>query len=1106
MRSVSLKKFINWIDLDRPDLSEFESKIFCCIRKCCCDTSRELRALAMRAFRHLMCLTRNPKPILSMHFEFFIIRFLTVETKWEAEKEQAILTIRSILTMPAADKYITDGIIRAVCSIAEQSGDKHRTICIELLCELLVFKTEAVSRSGGVRTIIHSLFELPYDMAKSIIQLLLALLDKPETRCYIRPGVDFEFIFSVFGDSCERTGAQREKLKTCSKLVLEFLRNWNGVMYLCIDNKRAARSIVSALAANGEDTRKIILEMFYLLFNLNLPNWNADLSTLDPEDFHNRLPSHLHDRNLSLVDQHYAIVLHLLYEAGIIEKLTQLIKEPNRYIVFYSTILISEILKLSNNLTSKSKRSAQSLPGLFHLATLFKDEELRHIAQASIARIDNSNLLFLRYLNGTQASDGFNAQEHKQMEKIKQRICWQVDDNHFKNMLNDSQVLVDKNFKKWNWETIMELLQGPLLNVKRLEETIKSTKFIKRLLNFYTPGNHQFAEIRYSKLNHLFVQVGCELMNTLLANAEGVKYLAECDLLPQLEAALAELDPINGSLQNDHIFSKDRMQGTLTPYYFTLLGSLSKLKTGIRLLEKFHIFDLYYHVSELRSRDDLVRAIINSLDYRREGHARVILSKVLTSAYKHIRLFATNFLRVLLRKDIPGFSDWGIYLLITQLYDPALEVSEMAVSVLDEACMKQENLNTLIKLKPSMSHLEFAGDSLLLRYLSSTEGLEYLLDRDYVETQMDTWFNSRNLHYVTRVELSLLRALESAESPEVGNRGSYWFDEKHESIIEDPEKLKKLDGFIFPHFYGELTKTCKGCEILQEKGHLTEFSSYLRVYREESSDDSIIFRLKANLWALGHIGASEIGITLLAKADIIEDIKWIAENSQVFSLKGSAVYVLGLIGRTELGDEVLHEAMWGSVFGGFDHLGTSTPKCWTTVSEWQYKGSLYSPASNLLEHNQLEREILTSIGNLSNHILANTGSRVLVRIKGLHPEQFQRADLFYEALHIVNHYHFRLAARQFVFELFEIALCSETFDTWSLVRKRLEIPSLGDAADPISGDGSHALAPAETFMDSFIDGNYSPVHEETKRLSRHTDCIDKIALEPIRLVRGFCID
>ncbi|KAI0220070.1 hypothetical protein L0F63_006941, partial [Massospora cicadina] len=674
MRSVALKKFINWLGLHQPDLSRFEAKIFGC------DSSRELRALAMRAFRHALRLTQNLRPLFSLHFEYFIIRFLTVETNWEAEKEQAILLIRAILTLPEAERYLTDGIIRAVCSIAEQSGDKLRIICVELLCELLVFNTEAVSRSGGIRIIIHSLFELPYEMSKSVVQLLLALLDKPETRCYFRPGADFELIFSVLNDSCERTGAHREKLKICTKLVLEFLRNWNGIMYLCVDNKRAARSIVDALAANAEDTRKAVLEMFFLLFNLGLPNWNAELNMLDPEDFHNRLPSYLHDRNLSLVNQHYAIILHLLFEAGIVERLTKLIEGNNRYIVFYSTILISEILKLSNSLTARSKKAAQPLPGLFHLATLFRNEELRHIAQTAISRIDNSNLLFLRYLRGGHASgsDSFNTQEHKQMEKIKQRIGRQVDDDHFKKMLNDSQ------------------------NDKRLDEAIKSTKFIKRLLHFYTPDSCQFAEIRYSKVNHLFVQVGCELLSALLANPDGTKYLAESDLLLSLKQPW-----INGSLHNDHIFSKGRMQGTLTPYYFTLLGTLSKFKLGVKLLEKFHIFDLYYHVSELRSRDDLVRAIINSLDYRR--------------GMPHIRLFATNFLRVLLRKDIPGFSSWGIYLLITQLYDPALEVCEMAVSVLDEACMKQENLNTLIQLKPSMSHLEFAGDPLLLRYLSSAE-------------------------------------------------------------------------------------------------------------------------------------------------------------------------------------------------------------------------------------------------------------------------------------------------------------------------------------------------------------------------------------------------
>lgn len=49
----------------------------------------------------------------------------------------------------------------------------------------------------------------------------------------------------------------------------------------------------------------------------------------------------------------------------------------------------------------------------------------------------------------------------------------------------------------------MELLQGPLLNAKRLDEAIKGTKFIKRLLFFYSPSSRQFSEIVYSKVNKI---------------------------------------------------------------------------------------------------------------------------------------------------------------------------------------------------------------------------------------------------------------------------------------------------------------------------------------------------------------------------------------------------------------------------------------------------------------------------------------------------------------------------------------------------------------------------------------------------------------------------
>lgn len=63
-----------------------------------------------------------------------------------------------------------------------------------------------------------------------------------------------------------------------------------------------------------------------------------------------------------------------------------------------------------------------------------------------------------------------------------------------------------------------------------------------------------------------------------------------------------------------------------------MLGTLSRHKEGIeyvystryarrpltpqlRLLEKFKVFTAFYHLSELRSREDLIKGIIENLDY-----------------------------------------------------------------------------------------------------------------------------------------------------------------------------------------------------------------------------------------------------------------------------------------------------------------------------------------------------------------------------------------------------------------------------------------------------------------------------------------------------------
>lgn len=122
-----------------------------------------------------------------------------------------------------------------------------------------------------------------------------------------------------------------------------------------------------------------------------------------------------------------------------------------------------------------------------------------------------------------------------------------------------------KDYTKWNWDTILELLQGPLLNPKRLDEVLKSTKFVKRLLSFFRPSKRFFSTIQVSKAaSNKFVRVGCALMRTLIGSGEGlslrarhsrppfcvqffhsgVKYLVENKLILQISEALAHLDPV----------------------------------------------------------------------------------------------------------------------------------------------------------------------------------------------------------------------------------------------------------------------------------------------------------------------------------------------------------------------------------------------------------------------------------------------------------------------------------------------------------------------------------------------------------------------------------
>lgn len=472
---------------------------------------------------------------------------------------------------------------------------------------------------------------------------------------------------------------------------------------------------------------------------------------------------------LKLLDHHLSIILIIFIESDILMALIDMVKSDDLFMSRKSTLLIGEILQLSTRLLPILMAiQVQSLPKLFALASNFEDEQVRHNATTALAHIDRLTRARTRYLasNVNKGNERLHTNSRRAQEKIhevKIRIGYAIDDAHFRQLLIDTQVLNTKDYTKWNWDSIIELLQGPLLNPRRLDEAMRGRKFIKRLLAFYRPFKHQFSDMSATKGTiGRYVKTGCTLLSTLLQNSDGVRYLSENKLLNDIASAFNELDPLmlnGGDPETEPIFSKERMENTLTCGYFALLGTISKYKEGVRILEKFKIFSCFYQISELKNRTDLKVAMITNLDYTLDGHPRVLLSKIMTSGYNPIRLFATQHLGVIMRQSESEYNDWAIRLLVTQLYDTHMDVCQTAVNLLDEACEKQANLELLVKCRPSLGHLGEIGNPLLLRFLSTSTGFRYLNALGYVQKEMDDWFERGNQNYVTQLELSLARAL-----------------------------------------------------------------------------------------------------------------------------------------------------------------------------------------------------------------------------------------------------------------------------------------------------------------------------------------------------------
>lgn len=282
------------------------------------------------------------------------------------------------------------------------------------------------------------------------------------------------------------------------------------------------------------------------------------------------------------------------------------------------------------------------------------------------------------------------------------------------------------------------------------------------------------------------------------------------------------------------------------------------------------------------------------MDYSFDEMPRLVLDRALTTSERSAgRLYATQFMLVLMRAKIPNFEVWGLPMLIRQTKDKDRTVALYAIEILDEACHERAYLEELVSLWPDFSPMGDRGKLLNTRFYSLPRGLNH--PKSKIQLEIESWVITYNKRYVLLVEADTHATLTLHTKNEDGTYSRRTCSSR--TAIIPPN--------VLPHLYGQLVQTDQGMENLTKYGQLQRL--YETLLQAKCSDEKESLHLKSAMWALGHISTSARGVDLLCDpvVRVYDKILCLVKQCEVYSIRATALHVLGLIGSTKAGANVL---------------------------------------------------------------------------------------------------------------------------------------------------------------------------------------------------------
>eukprot|EP00941_MAST-03F_sp_MAST-3F-sp1_P005481 g5481.t1 len=121
-----------------------------------------------------------------------------------------------------------------------------------------------------------------------------------------------------------------------------------------------------------------------------------------------------------------------------------------------------------------------------------------------------------------------------------------------------------------------------------------------------------------------------------------------------------------------------------------------------------------------------------------------------------------------------------------------------------------------------------------------------------------------------------------------------------------------------PHLHGEIARSSAGCALLERSNHIPEFLRRI----EDESTPAIVRR--SAVVAIGQIASCASGLQLLQRTatSFSRILVTLAKTADRLSLRGSCIFALGLVARTDAGVRELRRYGWASPSDGINIKGS----------------------------------------------------------------------------------------------------------------------------------------------------------------------------------------